>query len=92
MKFTLLINVNNNCWHFNSAYLVFLNAFLLSADFFLQKIPFGILSVSNSLDPHQARGFVGPDLGPNCLERLSADNTCRKIVNITVNVLKFRTL
>ena len=21
--------------------------------------------------------FVGPDLGPNCLQRLSADDTCR---------------
>ena len=30
--------------------------------------------MSNSLDPDQARHFVGPDLGPNCLQRLSADN------------------
>ena len=29
--------------------------------------------VSNSLDPDQTRHFVGPDLGPNCLQRLSAD-------------------
>ena len=29
--------------------------------------------MSNSLDPDQARRFVGPDLGPNCLLRLSAD-------------------
>ena len=26
---------------------------------------------SNSLDPDQARHIVGPDLGPNCLQRLS---------------------
>ena len=26
----------------------------------------------NSLDPNQAQRFVGPDLGPNCLQRLSA--------------------
>ena len=32
------------------------------------------ISVSNSLDPDQARHFVGPDLGPNCLQRLSADD------------------
>ena len=31
--------------------------------------------MSNSLDPDQARHFVGPDLGPNCLQRLSADDT-----------------
>ena len=30
--------------------------------------------MSNNLDPDQARNFVGPDLGPNCLQRLSADN------------------
>ena len=28
----------------------------------------------NQLEPHQARNFVGPDLGPNCLQRFSADN------------------
>ena len=27
-----------------------------------------------SLDRDQARHFAGPDLGPNCLPRLSADN------------------
>ena len=31
------------------------------------------LRVSNSLDPGQARHFVGHDLGPNCLQKLSAD-------------------
>ena len=29
-----------------------------------------------SLDLDQARRFVGPDLGPNCLQKLSADDTC----------------
>ena len=33
--------------------------------------------VSNSLDPDLAQHFVGPDLGPNCLQRLSADDTSR---------------
>ena len=28
--------------------------------------------MSNSLDPDQARHFVRPDLGQNCLQRLSA--------------------
>ena len=35
---------------------------------------FTTIQVSNSLDPDQARHFVRPDLGPNCLQRLSADN------------------
>ena len=30
--------------------------------------------MSNSLDPDQDRRSVDPDLGPNCLQRLSADN------------------
>ena len=33
--------------------------------------------MSNSLDPDQARRFVGPDLGPNCLQMLSADDIRR---------------
>ena len=40
---------------------------LLMLDFF------NTIRVSKSLDPDQARHFVGPDLGPNCLQRLSAD-------------------
>ena len=31
--------------------------------------------MSNSLDPDKARHYVRPDLGPNCFQRLSADNT-----------------
>ena len=36
--------------------------------------------MSNNLDPDQARCFVGPDLGPNCLQMLSADDTRRQRV------------
>ena len=38
--------------------------------------------MSNSLDPDQARHFVGPDLGPNCLQKLSADDTTDKELEI----------
>ena len=37
--------------------------------------------MSNSLDPDQVQCFVLPDLGPNCLQKISADNTSRQIVN-----------
>ena len=30
--------------------------------------------MSNDLDPHQNRCSVGPDLGSNCLQRLSAED------------------
>ena len=32
------------------------------------------IRVSNGLDPDQDRQNVGPDLGPNCLQRTSADD------------------
>ena len=49
--------------------------YLLSADFFqnylFQKNLSGTQSrVSNGLDPDQDRKYVGPDLDPNCLQRL----------------------
>ena len=37
--------------------------------------------MANSLYPDQARRFVRPDLGPNCLPRLSADDNGRQKVN-----------
>ena len=39
--------------------------------------------MSHNLDPdhyHQAQHFGGPDLGPTCLQRLSADDTSRQRV------------
>ena len=30
--------------------------------------------MSNGLDPDQDRLNVGPDMGPNCMQRLSADD------------------
>ena len=55
-------------------------ALLSSADFFskstFSKNSFrNTIRVSNSLDPDQARHFVGPDLGPNCLQKLSEDES-----------------
>ena len=43
--------------------------------------------MSNSLDPDQARRFVGPDIGPHCLPRLSADNTVRqRVIKKTIHL------
>ena len=50
-------------------------------NFFQNQLFRKILSVSNSLDPNQARSFVKPDLGPNHLKRLSAYDTCRLSIN-----------
>ena len=55
--------------------------FLSSADFFhirFFKLSGVTIRVSNSLDQDLARRFVGPDLDPNCLQMLSADDTKRQ--------------
>ena len=49
------------------------------ADFFFKnifqkKIFRNTIRVANILDPDQDRQNVGPDLGPNYLQRLSADD------------------
>ena len=41
---------------------------------FLQYFFRNTIRVSNSLDQDQAGCFVGPDLGSNCLQRLSAED------------------
>ena len=54
---------------------------LSSADFFFQIKTFPKMTLSgtlirelNCLDPDQDRHYVGPGLGPNCLQRLSAED------------------
>ena len=46
----------------------------------------------NSLNPDQARHFVGPDLDPNCLQRLSADNISRQRVEVLSPFQNWRSL
>ena len=41
------------------------------------------MRVANVLDQDHARRLVGPDLDPNCLQRLSTDDTGRLRVNTT---------
>ena len=38
------------------------------------------IEVSNGFDPDQARCFVEPELGPNCLQKSTADDLSRQIV------------
>ena len=57
---------------------------LLSSAYFCLKLTFSAnyfrntIRVSNSLGPDQDRHFVGPDLEPNCLQRLSEDDQSRR--------------
>ena len=54
--------------------------FVVFGFFFFFKLTFSknisrnTIRVSNSLDPDQARRFVGPYIGPNTLQRLSAED------------------
>ena len=60
--------------------------FLSSAVFFFSKSTYAensfrnTIRLSNSFDPDQDRQNVGPDLGHNCLQWLTADDTSRLIV------------
>ena len=46
--------------------------------------------MSNSLDSDQDRHFVGPDLSPNCLQRLLAEDICcSQQVNSYSNFLSY---
>ena len=62
------------CWVLKNVH-----ALLSSADFFLKltisKYSFrNTIGVSNSLHPDQDQCSVGPDLGPNCLQRWPAED------------------
>ena len=46
------------------------------------------IRVSNRLDPDQDRHSVGPDLGPNCLQTLSAGDKSCKGLNDNTNSVK----
>ena len=62
-------------WEIMHAFFCRLLIFFFKIDFF-EKF-FQEYHQSVSLDPNQARHFVGPNLGPTCLQKLSADNTSR---------------
>ena len=54
--------------------MLFCRLLIFSKSTFLKNSFRNTFRVSNSLDPDLAR-HVGPDLGPSCLQRLSADDT-----------------
>ena len=62
------------CWQ-----LIFFSKLTFSENSFKNNI-----RVSNSLDPDQVRHIDGRDLSPNCLQRLSVDNTGRLRVKVTM--------
>ena len=59
----------------------FVVCWFFSKSSFLKNSFRNTIWVSNGLNPDQAWHFVGPDLGPICLQRLLADDTRRQRVN-----------
>ena len=55
------------------ALLLYTNLFL--NQLFLKSSIKNTIRVSKGLDPDQAERFVGPDMGPKCLQRLSVADT-----------------
>ena len=70
-------NIYNVCMLGNFLYVFYLSF----AEFFYSNFTFSIsfftntIRVSNRLDPDKGQHFIGPDLGANCFQRLSADDT-----------------
>ena len=65
------------------------SCFLLSANFFKNNLSRknsfrNNIGLSNMFYPDQAQHFVRSDLGPNCLQRYSADNTIKQRVKVGV--------
>ena len=93
MLFNVDIDISVHLLQINSAYCVVLHAFLSSADLFskstfLKHSSRTTIRVSSSLDQDWAQHLGGPNLGQNCLNRLSADDTSRiRVVKFISNVL-----
>ena len=69
-----------------------MSTIFFSKSIFKKKIFQNTIRVPNSLDPDQVTHFVGPDLGPNCLQRLLADDTSRQRVTVNRKVHRLLTL
>ena len=62
--------------------------FFFQNQLFWKKTFRNIIRVSNCLDQDQARDFLGPDPGPNSLQRVSADDISRKRVKLHARTLR----
>ena len=63
----------------------------LFADFVIEKKSYrNTISASNSLNPDQAGHIVRPNLCPNCLQSLSADNNSHQKRDLDLSLLFFK--
>ena len=73
-----------NALHVGYFFILLSSAVLLKINFLKITLSGVTIRVSNSLDPDQARRFSRPDLVPNSLQRLSAGDSSRQRVIVTV--------
>ena len=70
------------------AFWVILHHLIFLLKFSFTKTSFrNAIDVSNRLDPDQTRQNIGTNLGPNCLKRLSVDNSSRQRLKKNVDCL-----
>ena len=83
----VLLSTHNICFGLEIRKLLFGYALLTKGlrkiNFFQKNYFRNTIIVSNNLEPDQARHIVGPDRGPNCLQRLSGQDTSRQTANET---------
>ena len=71
----LLRMIQLNALHAGNFFYIFLSSADIFQNHFFSNNSFrNTIRVTNSLYPDQARHFVGPDLDPNYLQRISADD------------------
>ena len=79
-----MLALKTHCMLSNFGMLLFFHLmtfFKIICCFFLKKNPLrNAVRLTNRLDSDQAQHFVGPDFGPNCVQKLSTDDTSRQSV------------
>ena len=75
------IDATINSLHAGQFFMIICFVLIFSKSTFSKKYFRNTIRVSNNLDPDQVRHSIGPDLGPNCSQRLSAG---RQKVNPTL--------
>ena len=88
-KFALcqkILPVNKLCAH-QEILMLFCHLLIFFKINFFKKF-FQEYHMSNSLDPDKARHFVGPHLGPTCLQRLPSDGTRRQRVKLYKSLMQ----
>ena len=70
-----------HAWQYHVVVVCFVICKFVLASICFQRKFRNTIRVSNRLDPDQARRFVGPDLGPTCLQLLNVSTDEKNDIN-----------